>query len=191
MGLNLYKIRDMALESKRAVYSTQMLANLICKEKTIANVYLNRLVQKGLAQRLVNGKISFIDDTHVIATQFVEPSYISFNSALLIHGLITQVPKSVECATPINSISYPRLGIKYHKISQNFFYGYKKHSKSSSYIFLAEPQKAILDCIYLNKITKSTFLDLLHLVDRSKLDEYAKRFSGRGSKKIMRWLDVE
>ncbi len=64
--LSLYKIRDMAINSELSVYSVQEISNLINKNKNIARVYMNRLVQKGLATRLVNGKISFINDDFII-----------------------------------------------------------------------------------------------------------------------------
>src|SRR3989344_748626 len=103
--LSLYKIRDLSLESGRAVFSVQQLSNLIGKSRAVATVYSNRLVRKGLAFRVLKGKISFIDDDFIVATQLIEPSYISLDSALLFHGIITQVPKSVECVTTKNSLN--------------------------------------------------------------------------------------
>ena len=55
----------MALNSGVRVYSVQEISNLINKNKNIARVYMNRLVQNGLATRLVNGKISFINQSYV------------------------------------------------------------------------------------------------------------------------------
>ena len=75
--LSLYKIRDLALESGRSVYNSAQLSNLINMERTTASVYMSRLVDKGMAKKLIRGKISFVDDDFVIASQLVEPSYIS------------------------------------------------------------------------------------------------------------------
>lgn len=186
--LNLYKIRDMALKSKRAVFTVQQLANLIRKPKPIANVYFSRLVKKDLAKRLERGKISFIEDDYIIATQFLEPSYISLTSALLFHGLITQVPKNVECITPKNSRRYPALGLVYHRIPPSFFYGYERHSKAESYILIADPEKALLDSIYFSCIPKSTIKEILEKVDHEKLESYVNRFNRRGRKKLERWI---
>ena len=41
--LTLYKIKEMALNSGRAVYSTSQLSNLIGKSYPVSSVYLKRL----------------------------------------------------------------------------------------------------------------------------------------------------
>ncbi len=186
--LNLYEIKELALKSKRAVFSVQQLANLIGKTKNVANVYAYRLVQKGLAKRLLSGKISFSNDDYVNATQLVEPSYISLQSALLFHGLVTQVPKNIECVTTRNSKRYDSLGITYHKIPPSLYFGYTKHTKGDSYMFIAEPEKALIDSVYLNTISLNQARELASKVDRIKLENFIKRFKGRGRKKIERWL---
>ena len=79
--LTLYKIKEMALSSDRAVYNRSQLSNLIGKGYATASVYLTRLWKNGLAKRLVRGKISFIENDFIIASQLIEPSYISLSSA--------------------------------------------------------------------------------------------------------------
>ena len=184
MALNLYQIKEMALKSRRAVYSVQQLANLIGKPKSIAKVYLSRLVKKGLAKRLLRGRITFVDDDYIIATQLLEPSYISLHSALLFHGLIQQVPKNTDCVTPKNSRNYRAHGINYHKIPSSFFYGYEKYQKAGSYIFVADPEKAIIDGIYLHLIPINMIRDILNKLNRDKLNKYILRFKGKGQKRL-------
>ena len=182
--LQLYQIRDLALASNRAVFSVQQLSNLIGKPRAISTVYLSRLVKKKLATRVMKGNISFVDDPFVIATQLVEPSYVSLDSALLFHGIIQQVPKAVECVTSKNSLRYERLGIIYHKIPEKLFFGYQRHTKSGSYVFVAEPEKAVVDGIYLNKYGKKELKELMPKLNPVRLKALAKEFDGRGSRKI-------
>ncbi len=186
--LNLYKIREKAQYSGREVYSIQQLANLAERPKTIAKVYASRLVKKGLAKRLLRGKIAFTDDDYIIATQLIEPSYISLSSALLFHGLIQQVPVEVECVSTRNSFRFPKLGITYHKIPPSLFFGYEKHRKGNSYIFVAESEKALIDAVYLGKLNKTSAQVLLKKVDKRKVIQYLKRFKGRGKKKLERYF---
>jgi predicted transcriptional regulator of viral defense system len=192
--LSLYQIRDLALESGRAVFSIQQLANLIGKSKAISTVYAFRLVQKGLAWKLLKGKICFEKDDFIIATQLIEPSYISLGSALLFHGITTQVQKNIECVTTKNSFRFKELGIIYHKIPAKLFFGFKKQAKGKSYAMIAEPEKALLDGLYLNVFAKRDLEGLFQLhqpplggqLDRKKLREFLKKFSGRGKKKLER-----
>lgn len=172
--LNLYEIKEMALKSRRAVFSAQQLANLTKKTKSIANVYSARLVKKGLAKRVVRGKISFVDDDFVIATQLIEPSYISLSSALNLHGVIQQVPARVECVTTKNTFSFPFCA--YHLIKPNLFFGYKKEGRGGSYIFIAEPEKAVLDGIYLKRISSKTVIDILPNLDIPEIKNILKSY---------------
>lgn len=137
-----------------------------------------------LATRVMKGTISFVDDPFVIATQLTEPSYVSLGSALLFHKIIQQVPKALECVTSKNSLRYERMKIIYHKIPSELFFGYKRHAKSGSYVFVAEPEKAVIDGIYLNKYGKTELKELMPKLNHSRLKALANGFNGRGSKKI-------
>lgn len=185
---NIYEIRETARKMGRAIYSIQQLANIIKKPKKAANVYAMRLVRKGLAKKVMQGRLSFTDDEYIIASQLIEPSYISLFSALLFHQLIKQVPQHVHCVTTTNSRNYENLGIIYHKIPRALFYGYKKYKKDFSYIMVADPEKAVIDAIYLNLISKDTTDEIKSNLDKKVIESYIKRFSGKGKKRIMRWL---
>jgi len=132
----------------------------------------------------MKGTISFVDDPFVIATQIVEPSYVSLNSAMLFHGLIQQVPKAIECVTSRNTLKHRNIGAVYHKISEGLFFGYKRYSKANSYVFVAEPEKAVIDGIYLNLYGKKELEEFMPKLNRSRLLQLTKEFNGRGSKKI-------
>jgi len=185
---SLYEIRERALKSGRAVYSVQQLANLVGKPKSVAKVYLSRLANKGLATKILRGRIAFTDDDFVIASQLLEPAYVSLYSALLFHGMVQQVPKRVECVTPKNSRKYALLGITYHKIPASLFYGYEKHRRGESYVFVADAEKALVDGVYLNAFPKKLVSELLEKVDGKKLEAYVKRFKGSGRKKLEKWF---
>lgn len=180
----IHEIRDAAIRTGRAVFSTQQLANLTGKSRAAARVSASRLVRSGLAKRLCSGKLTFLDDDRVIATQLVEPSYISLHSALLFHGLITQVPTHVQCVTTRNSIPYPDLGIIYHKIQPALFGGYMRHVVGSTYMFVAEPEKAVIDGIYLNFFAPSLVDDCKDRLDSERVSALLSAFHGKGSQKL-------
>jgi predicted transcriptional regulator of viral defense system len=184
--MKVYQIKEKALKSGRAVFSVQQLANLIGKPKPVAKVYLNRLAKAGLARKVLQGKISFSEDDFVIASQLYEPCYISFASALSFYGLISQVPAKVECATTRNSRSYAFLGVYYHRLPPSLYFGFAQEKKGESYAMVADREKAVLDMAYLNMLPRPLYREIADKLDREKLAEYAKRFSGRGSKKLRR-----
>lgn len=179
-----YAVRDAAARTGRAVFSTQQLANLTGSSRPTARAIAARLVRAGLATRLVNGKVSFSDDDHVIATQLVEPSYVSLHSALLFHGFVQQVPVFLECVTTRNTIAYPRLGIRYHKIPPSLFAGHVKHERGTSYAFIAEPEKAVIDGVYLNVMSPELVSDIKDGLDQARLGTLLSTFRGKGAIKL-------
>lgn len=184
---SLYSVRDKALASGRAVFSVQQLANLIGRKRAVATVYLSRLVKNKIAKRVKKGKIAFTDDDFVIATQLVEPSYISLDSAFLYYGMTKQITRSVECVTTKNSLDYRSLGIKYHKIPKGLFFGYIMEKRGGSYVFVAEPEKALIDGLYLNLYSKKEVIEQMRgmkPINILRLKTLLDRFNGRGSKKL-------
>lgn len=182
--MSLYRIRDLAIESGRSVYNIQQLANLIAKPKEITTVYFSRLVEKNLAKRLLRGRISFSDNDFVIATQLVEPSYISLDSALAFHEIINQVPAQIQCVTPVNSMRSKNYGIVYHRIHPKLFFGYQRHKIEKSYIFVADPEKALLDGYYFNHYNLADLISMSEGLDFAKIEEKTFDYNNRGSRRL-------
>jgi len=118
-----------------------------------------------------------------LASALRRRSYISLESALVDRGITSQNPSSLLCVTP----DYPRVfesksvTIVYRRISADLYWGYEEQSTRYNKYFIAEPEKALLDWIYLNRQEGlPTALDELHLefLSLPKLREYALRFPG-------------
>lgn len=77
------------------------------------------------------------------------PCYISFESALERYGILSQVPLVLTCAS--TSRSEPRqtpLGeILFHRLHPTLFFGYRIEDN----ILWAEPEKALLDWLYIHR----------------------------------------
>ncbi|HRS42732.1 MAG TPA: hypothetical protein P5530_02565 [Candidatus Diapherotrites archaeon] len=177
--MNLYEIKELAKKSGKAVYSTRQLSNLISKDKLSTAVYVSRLIKGKFAKKLQKGTISFTDNDFVIATQLYEPAYVSLDSALLFHNLITQVPKDIDCITTINSKYFKSHNIYYHKISPKLFFGFKKYKLDNSYAFIAEPEKATLDGLYYNKYSIADLEEWLSKLNYTRLKKYSKLYNSK------------
>jgi predicted transcriptional regulator of viral defense system len=186
--MKIYEIRDHALSSGRLVYSTRQLAKLVGVPDSHAKVYAYRLVQKGMAWRLSRGSISFTHDTFIIASQLIKPSYVSMHSALYLRGLIDQVPSIVEAVTTKRPAWLRELGIRYRKISGKLFFGYERLARANSYVFVATPEKAVLDTVYFGGSPDPSVLNQL---DKEKILEISEAFLGLRSyraKRVARWI---
>ena len=136
-------------------------------ERVSTKIYINHLNQQFSPRDLVN---------------ILRPeSYISLESALVEKGVITQSPSVLTCVT----IGYPQsfrsksVNITYRKISAELYWGTEERSTRYNKYRIAEPEKALLDWIYLSRQEGlPTALDefQLQLLSPIKLRDYAERF---------------
>jgi predicted transcriptional regulator of viral defense system len=110
-------------------------------------------------------------------------SYISLESALVEYGIANQSPKVLTCVTS----GYPKTFktrsfiITFRRISKQRLFGFVKKSTRYNDYYIAEPEKALLDWIYLNRQEGlPTPVDELNLqlLDLKKLQDYAARYPG-------------
>jgi predicted transcriptional regulator of viral defense system len=136
-------------------------------ERISTKIYINHLNQQFSPRDLVN----------VLRPQ----SYISLESAMVDKGITSQSPSVLICVTP----GYPQsfrtksVSIVYRKISPDLYWGYQEKATRYNRYLIAEPEKALLDWIYLSRQEGlPTPLDELHLqfLAPAKLREYAQRF---------------
>jgi len=147
-------------------------------------VRLNRLVKSGIIERLRRGMYAvpgMKTDPERAANDAVYPSYISFASALSKYGVISEVPYVLEFATT-KGTRKKRVGcmdVVYRKLQKGLFFGYTL----SNGVLIAEPEKAVLDLVYLKTAGKyagneTEKLDIKKL-DIKKLKKYAMRFPAK------------
>ena len=153
-------------------------------ERVVGNA-LRRYESQGLVERVstkiyinhFNQQFSPQDIVNVLRPR----SYISLESALVERGIISQNPSALICVTP----GYPKsfrsksVSIVYRKVSPELYWGYEEKATRYNKYLIAEPEKALLDWIYLNRQEGlPTPLDELHLqfLNLAKLRDYAQRF---------------
>jgi len=118
-----------------------------------------------------------------IASRLIEPSYLSLEKALEYYGLIPEKVQVYTMVTPRRSNQFinPLGTFKYHHIKQEFFFGYKAVQEHRQKAFIAEPEKAIIDLIYLRfanfdlAILDQLRLQNIQLLDQIKILNYAQR----------------
>jgi predicted transcriptional regulator of viral defense system len=157
-----HKLSEAVVRNALRRYETRGLV-----ERVSTKIYINHLNQQFSPRDLVN----------VLRPQ----SYISLESAMVDKGITSQSPSVLTCVTP----GYPQsfrtksVGIVYRKISPDLYWGYEEKATRYNKYLIAEPEKALLDWIYLSRQEGlPTPLDELHLqfLAPAKLLEYAQRF---------------
>ena len=111
--------------------------------------------------------------TPYLATVLKKPSYISLEKALEFHGLI---PEAVSVFTCITTKRQGRFECEigsfvYRHIKNCFFWGYGSVTVNKQTAFIAHPEKALLDLIYLNDLKVSVeFLKEMRLQNLEKIN---------------------
>lgn len=143
-------------------------------------VLLSNWIKKRLIYSLSKGFYAFnltkVDYLH-LAHEFDRNSYISFEYALYLYGLIDQVPSVITLATKKRSrvIKSANWTFEFTHLKDDLFFGYELKNK----VYMAIPEKALADLIYLISRGKRIFeFDTLEKkkIDKKKLHEILEKF---------------
>lgn len=150
----------------------------IKKESTLHNT-VKRLVGSGILTKLEKNKY-ILKSAKVselnLANLLYFPSYISFETALNIHGVISQFPYEITNATTKKSLVKKINGIvfSYIHLDKSLYWGYQKNN-----YLLAEPEKALLDLAYISsKGFKKIDLEVYDFtaINKTKLKMYLGKY---------------
>ncbi len=145
-------------------------------------VRLSRLKREGLVFPVERGKYTAFDDPMVFASHIVVPSYISFWSALRFHNLTEQLPSDIMLASPRPKKDLEFRGTRIRFFKMREMWGYGKQRYRGFDIFVAEPEKAIVDSMLLKNTPfgETAKAVLSGELDAAKLVRYAIR-TGSGA----------
>lgn len=141
---------------KGLFFTTEEVARKFGITRASAHVFCSRQVKKGSFIRLKKGFYVLEDrwpylerqDFFVIANYLQVPSYLSCTTALVYHGLTTQVTRDwYESVSLKRSIQYSARGVtfSYFKLKKDCYFGFTKIGP----FFMAQKEKAFLDACHL------------------------------------------
>jgi len=142
---------------------------------------VQRLEKNKILKKLIKGKYLFSlkpTGDFTMANFLYQPSYISMESALSFHSIITGFPYQITSITikkpkefTVNKKIYA-----YSQISTNLFWGWEKKED----FLIATPEKALLDYLYFAKKGLRSLdweeIDTTEL-NRDLLESWAKKFN--------------
>jgi predicted transcriptional regulator of viral defense system len=182
---NLAVITKRIVDSPLKLYTTNTLKDFVGtdKESTLHSI-VRRLIKAEVLEKIEKGKYILCDSgvhDFELANFLYTPSYISFESALNLHGILSQIPFEITSATSAKS----KLKKVFNKvfsfthIDKRLFWGYEKKGN----FLIATAEKAFIDQLYisakglksvgvdeydLSHINKSKFKKLIAKVPESK-----------------------
>jgi len=150
LGKPIFTTRELSfLSGKSTSAVTQSLNNLVKEEMVIK-------ICRGLWAREAFESLSPYDIIPYLFSR--ERAYVSFISALHLHGIIEQIPQVTTLASTAHARTIrTKVGVfQVHRIAPLFFTGFGWYKESGSFL-IAEPEKALVDSLYLSAYKKKRF----------------------------------
>ena len=160
----LKKIKAIA----QPVFRTADVMAVLNIQKSHASKLLSRLARQEHVLRLKRGLWAIPESLEPLAiVQHLTaplPGYVSMQSALYYHDMISQIPEVIYCVSLARTRTYetPFATYSVHHIPSSFFFGYEE--KGENHVRIASPEKALLDIFYLSP-TKSRLFTALPEVE--------------------------
>lgn len=184
----------------KPVVTTSDAALALGAERSAATQVLKRLAVAGLLTRVRHG-LWAIDQAldPLLLPEYLTapfPSYVSFQSALFLRGMVSQVPEVIYVASLVKTrkVSTSLGTFSIHRLAPSFFGGYE--TVKTSGVRLATSEKALLDTLYLVPARSRLFtylpeVELPEQFDWERIKYWVKRIpAGPRRKSVEQRLDA-
>lgn len=164
----------------KSYFTVADLEKILSMKRDSLYVALNRFVGSGVLIRLKRDvyQPAFQSlELEKVANELYYPSYLSFESALSRYGILSQIPYTLTFATTKRSkkITLGTREVEYRQLKKEYFFGYILDNG----IYIAEPEKALLDQMYMiskGKMSSDMNEWSLATLKKSKFLRYSKSF---------------
>ena len=148
----------------RPVFTTHEIVTISVKSTSTIVQTLNRLVKQGLIIKIYRGVWAEAGVGRVSAFEVIpylfprQRVYVSFISALHLHGILEQIPHVITLASTAHTSAFrTKAGVfEVHQIAPAIFDGFDWYKGEGSFL-IAEPEKALIDSLYLSSRKKKQF----------------------------------
>lgn len=146
----VFTTRELAMLSGKSPSTTTQALGYLEREGHVLKIYRGIWVEPGKGNLSPHSIIPFLFPWH--------RAYVSFVTALHLYGIIEQIPQVIMLASQGHTRTIrTKLGtFSVHKIAPSFFIGYDWYKGTGSFL-IAEPEKALIDSLYLSSCKKRQF----------------------------------
>lgn len=155
--MNTAELINLIINKKLRVFTTADFVMLTRMKRSTTGKALERLSRRKLIARLKRGVWVSQLTKDVLPAEALPyltspwPSYVSLESALSEHGVVSQIPAAclgVTMGKPLR-LKTPLGEFRIHHLQKSLFGGYQMKIADPSSYPIASPEKAILDTLYL------------------------------------------
>ena len=173
------KLREAGLPA----FAPQDVIHLLATTDISARFLLTRAVKRGDVLKLRRGLYAlaaFPPSALEAAHALYRPSYLSFTFALSYYQIIPETVYTITSATTRTTATFTALGqqFAYRRIKRGAFTGYQAQRVDNRVVWMAEPEKALVDTLYFVVLGKQALPEPVHTnkLSKSKARAFAKLF---------------
>jgi len=159
------KIELLKKLAEYVTFSNKTVREITKKDSDYAKLLIYRLKKEGLIFAIEKNKYTLHKDAFIIASKIVWPSYLSCWTALRYYNLTEQLPQDIFVITTRarkrNVLNFENTKIILIKVKPKYFFGFKKEYYDGFTIFIAEPEKALIDSALFKKISFSEIISIV------------------------------
>jgi predicted transcriptional regulator of viral defense system len=181
--LNWHFVENELRKKGVTVFSPQDLQHLLGASEIALRFLLTRAVKRGDVLKLRRGLYGLSAHTPSeleIANLLYRPSYISFTFALSYYHIIPETVYAITSATTRTTATFSVLEKRfvYHRNKRVAFTGSSAEKINNRTIWLAEPEKALVDTLYFVALKKQGLPERIDTarLSKQKMRTFAKLF---------------
>jgi len=181
--LNLLFVQNELKNKGLILFTPKEFERVFDVSATTASQFIHAYRKKQYFAKVRNGLYAVEGNrppTSFLANKIYRPSYVSLETALSYYGIIPETVYSITSVTSKPTRAFEAFGLdfSYTRIKQAAFCGYTTKQENGLTFFLAEPEKALADFLYLVSLGKKTLNDRTDArgLDKQKVVDYATLF---------------
>lgn len=172
-------VRQELLKRRIRIFTNLEFARIFNLSPYQAEYNLRQLIDEGLLIRLKKGVYMLTIDPpgeEEIANALYKPSYISFEYALGYYNIIPEMVYQITSATtkPTRLFTVEHNSFAYYTIKPAAYTGYNLTQQGERKFYIAEPEKALVDYLYVISLGKRALLGDKSINDRLELKSLDK-----------------
>ena len=181
--LNPIEVQSVLRNKGFSLFTPKEFERLFDVSRPATQKFIHTYTEKNFFTKVRNGLYSLTEkrpNLYYTANRIYAPSYVSLETALSYYGIIPESVYGVTSVTTKARREFEALGISfsYTRIKKDAFRGYTTQKEDGKTFFIAEPEKALADYLYLVSLGKRTWNDRFETKQLSKerLQQYMTLF---------------
>ncbi len=150
---------------KYATFDLMKVGRKLHTNEKYLRLFIHRLKQKKKIIFIEKNKYTLCKDQYVVASNILWPCYISGWAALRYYNLTEQLPNMIEIVTSKKrrkrELLFQGMKLKFITTTPRLMFGFVKYIRNEKEVYVAEPEKALVDAALFKMISFSEISDII------------------------------